>query len=401
MMAGVDCSEPSAAIEGRQCAYPARFARWLGDTYYGDDISRVKFQNRAQGGTTTAGALPQLALLISGGQGETPDLVIVDFGVNDRFEEQDWLSHETSRRGVGDGDNAGAKVFAATEALLRYILKAHSTTAVVIVDAYCERDISFSKRAHKKAALILGVPYITYSRLTRHGCNQQACGGKPCFRTPHPSFAVHEFVKVGLGLWWETFAWRLKCRTPQQVPSGAEAISFMLSEPPVAPRDLLLRYSVCERPLSVFDARSQHQENEQRGTVRGWQLALDNGRDDKAAWIASEDGSVVEFYLRFGQSPRIALVYTKGYDETFGEAEVSMSGSSAKYKLHGCCNNERVTQGELLVMNVGQTPMASGKSDSNSHGFGFGIQPFANATLRLKFIRSKSVKFSVSFLSSC
>lgn len=79
----------------------------------------------------------------------------------------------------------------------------------------------------------------------------------------------------------------------------------------MAPDDLVQRYRVCEHALSTFDARAMHQESNTRSTVRGWPLALDNGRDDRAAWMASEDGSIVEFDLNFGQSPRVALVYTK------------------------------------------------------------------------------------------
>ena len=409
MIAGIDCSEPSTdsskAIIGKQCSYPARFSRWLAETYYGADASKLKFINRALGGTTTAGALPQLSQLISQGGVEIPDLVIVDYGVNDRFEEQDWLDHGTYRKDVSIGNSAGDKVFAATEALLRYVLKTHPTAAIAMADGFCENSNSFSKRAHKKATFILGVPYITYSRLTRHGCNQVACGGKACLHTPHPPFPVHEHVKVGLSHWWKAFAWRLKCRSSQEPSlSQSEASSFMLSEPPMAPDGLVQRYKVCERSLSTFDARSIHHGNINYGSVRGWPLTLDNGREDRAAWTASGEGSTITFDLHFGQSPQVALVFTKGYDNTFGEAEVTMFGSSAKYYLQGCCNHEKVTQGELVVMNVGQSPVNSkgrGPFAFGARGYGFGIQPYANATLQLKFIRSKSTKFSVSFISSC
>lgn len=359
----------------------------------------MTFHNRAQGGTTTAGALPQLSQFISKGGMEVPDLVIIDFGVNDRFEEQDWANQATLDESSGNESNAGSKVFTATEALLRYILKSHPTTAVAFVDAFCEERTSFSKLAHKKAALLLGVPYITYSRLTRHGCNSKACGGKVCFRTPHPSYTVHEFVKVGLSQWWEAFAWRLKCREPKRNRHRAGSQSFMFSQPPMAPDDLVQRYRVCEHALSTFDACAMHQESDTRSTVRGWPLALDNGRDDRAAWMASEDGSIVEFDLNFGQSPRIALVYTKGYDGTFGNAEFFMSGSTMTYILDGCCNHEKVTQGELVVMNVGQRPKKAAKRDTREYGFG--IEPYSNATLSIKFVHSKSSKFSVSFVSSC
>jgi len=149
---------------GKACSYSARFARDLEATYQGGGGGGgggggrggpvgVTYRNLAMGGTTTAGALPQLPLLLAGGDGPAgratgrqagPDLVLVDFSVNDRFEEQDWVEAAVSRAGSssdsstggGGGDgaagfDAGAKVFAATEALLRHVLAAHPNTAIV------------------------------------------------------------------------------------------------------------------------------------------------------------------------------------------------------------------------------------------------------------------------------
>ena len=39
MMAGVNCADRAASVSGRECSYPARFARWLGEAYYGTDSS--------------------------------------------------------------------------------------------------------------------------------------------------------------------------------------------------------------------------------------------------------------------------------------------------------------------------------------------------------------------------
>ena len=176
MAAGVDCIDRPAAVggnsggggggggsenplfAGKACSYSARFARDLEATYQGGGGGGggpvgVTYRNLAMGGTTTAGALPQLPLLLAGGDGPAgratgrqagPDLVLVDFSVNDRFEEQDWVEAAVSRAGSssdsstggGGGDgaagfDAGAKVFAATEALLRHVLAAHPNTAIV------------------------------------------------------------------------------------------------------------------------------------------------------------------------------------------------------------------------------------------------------------------------------
>jgi len=69
MMAGVDCVD--GEYTGRSCSYSARFARSLRDQYSQSCKnsslagSCVQYFNHASGGTTTAGNLPQLPVLIS------------------------------------------------------------------------------------------------------------------------------------------------------------------------------------------------------------------------------------------------------------------------------------------------------------------------------------------------
>ena len=114
--------------------------------------------------------------------------------------------------------------------------------------------------------------------------------------------------------------------------------------------------------------------------------------------------------LLFGRMGSFALqVYTRGYDDTFGAVEISMPGapgvfSGQRFLLHGCCNRNHVTQGELLVLNVGQavaTKSGTRLQPENTGMHGFGIPPHTNATLRLMFVKDKYEKFAVKFLSSC
>ena len=63
----------------------------------------------------------------------------------------------------------------------------------------------------------------------------------------------------------------------------------------------------------------------------------------------------------------------------------------------------QVTQGELVVMNVGQDAMTydATKPAMDGGGMGFGVPPHSNRTLALRFIRGGQRKFALRFVSSC
>ena len=87
---------------GKACAYPAYFARWLAAR----SAASVELENRAAGGMTSATALPVLGSLVRPLHGQnSPDLVLVDFGMNNAWSEL-----------------TAADVFGATEAQLRVLL---------------------------------------------------------------------------------------------------------------------------------------------------------------------------------------------------------------------------------------------------------------------------------------
>ena len=359
MMAGVDCVDKDTGASGKACAYSARFADSLAERYYGatsrpGDFPKVAFHNRAAGGTTTAGALPQLPIMAS-----RADLVIVDFAVNDRFEVQDWathLMHSASR--MGEDTDAGDKVFAATEAMLRFLQGGRPAAsasvggegegggderslppAVLIVEGYCERD-SFSRRAHKRAAMIYGVPFVEYGALLEKGCHAAACGNskRGCQNTPHPPAFVHEYIKVGLEQWWQAFMWRIFCH--DAVFSGLSSpghhgiqgnkiqrqdlsppLPFMLAKGngALARERFASRFKVCSKELSVFDAKSipavrarssRSRDAEllprslQEPTVATgeWPLVASEAggmREDRAAWVTTIDGSALDFPMRW------------------------------------------------------------------------------------------------------
>ena len=157
MAAGIDCKDENLGTTGKQCSYSARFSGYLQKSY-----KNIIYHNRALGGTTTGSVLPQLNFVLTGHASNdpaavAPALVIIDFSVNDRWEEQDWAEPKRSKRETNISadvlSNKESKVFAATEILLRHVLLRYPMTSILLVEGFCE-PTSFSMRAHQKAALI-------------------------------------------------------------------------------------------------------------------------------------------------------------------------------------------------------------------------------------------------------
>ncbi|EGB02193.1 hypothetical protein AURANDRAFT_69111, partial [Aureococcus anophagefferens] len=127
----------------------------------GSPRPRLRVVSRARGGTTTASTLPFLEYLLAldGDGGGAPDLVLVDFSVNDARESQDWTTdidaETTAARPFGRGD----RVFAATEALLRFALVADASALLVVESQYYEAS---SLAAHRRAAARYGVAFVAY-----------------------------------------------------------------------------------------------------------------------------------------------------------------------------------------------------------------------------------------------
>ena len=85
MLAGIGCTPGSWT-----CAYPSRLAK-MWPTLEGQHAPKLRVISRARGGTTTASTLPFLEYLLALDEsGSAPDLILVDFSVNDACESQDW-----------------------------------------------------------------------------------------------------------------------------------------------------------------------------------------------------------------------------------------------------------------------------------------------------------------------
>jgi hypothetical protein len=389
MIVGVGCGN-----NPRECAYPSRFFRWLSNKHYGNDFG-IAYENRAIGGSTTAAVLPMLPILVADTKAgfsnisRGVDMVLIDFSINDAATNHNVLTIENVSYSQRD------RIFAAAEAGLRYILEYHPATAILMVDASCSPAVA---AAHESAAALYGIPYI------------KNCGTGRA----HVEANVHESIKNHLAEWWNAFSRRLQ---NQDLEALVLYPLVKLPTPPivaVTPAGLLEHFSVCPKPLTVYDAHTAYFNKgiAPRTTKGTWALELDRDRPDKASWTSRHHGSVLEFPLKFGPDPRIALIYTKGYDNTFGSVLLTVPGAPGNggkvgMRVYGCCDPNNVTQSELRVINAG-APRSVRRLDYNTrfhqdetHMEIFWLLPHSSATLRIEFIKDTYEKFNVKYVSSC
>ena len=131
----------------------------------------LDYVNRSQGGITASGMLPMLPSL-STVHGKAPDLLVIDYSINDLYFDQDQSARSSteqeSARGKSTQTNSGIveqfsvqqKVFAATEQLLRFLLEERPTTSILLVETPLCAGNQASKRAHKAASGRYSVSFI-------------------------------------------------------------------------------------------------------------------------------------------------------------------------------------------------------------------------------------------------
>ena len=406
MLVGMGCRDLNvsawASGPSRACSYPDRFANLLHDAHYSEENgSNVFYVNRATGGTTTAAALPMMDSLLTtdveAPTAEHPDLLLIDYSVNDQDLEQDAVhfGQDTRVTSATSGFTKYDEVYAANEQMLRHLSARAPDTAILIVEGSCvamvcakpgmdiaggcirrskqlvtEADPSgemSASRATKDAAMNYGVPYLPYPKLVSTCLNYGLVN--------HPGASAHKQIAGACYIWLCAFISRLVDDTP---PVGSHPA-------------LLERYAVCPKPRSLFDARSSVQLQGSDRPLGRWILGED--RPGKPGWMPQRAGDTIVFPLSFGMKPSITIVYTQGYTAEWGDVAVAMSTGLQNFSL-SAKHAERTTISTSLVLNVRQDVI----QDYDGGIKGFGILPGSNATLRLT---SRSGKFKVSLVSSC
>ena len=297
--------------------------------------------NLAQGGVTTASSLPGLGDLLRTPK-TPPDLLLIDYGMNDAYDSGFYQLHSAVTNTTAPAQDL---IFAATEAMLRYLAIEVPNTAVLVVESQCWSEATAIGRL--KAAARYGVAIAIYPSILGRPCEQADWGGVNIHVT-HPPDAGHDRIANALaGFLRETVQ---SCAA--NPPPAQGAMPSLGADPAIAER-----YAVCMRPLSRYDALAAWNGHETLIPVaaprNSWILYEE--RRGKVGWVTNTSGSTLRFELNFGASPRLTVVYVRGY-EGFGSAKMRVVGGNGKeVSLEGCCNAARVTQNEVKVIGVPRT----------------------------------------------
>jgi len=161
-------------------------------TLEGQHAPKLRVISRARGGTTTASTLPFLEYLLALDEsGSAPDLILVDFSVNDARESQDWTVDIGKEAAAAASFTRGDRVFAATEAFLRFALRKGSSALLLVESQYYEPE---SLDAHRAAASLYGVPFLAYGDCLVPPIVDAVAWGPPnsaVINWAHPPAATH------------------------------------------------------------------------------------------------------------------------------------------------------------------------------------------------------------------
>ena len=393
---GTGCFDSKHSEE--ECAYPARFARWM--RCHPAIGTNLGLANRARSGTTTAAALPLLPAMVRmyGDDGDAfiADWLIVDFSSNDAHFSHFYRPPSRQRRLEEQSSGTiSDPVVAATEVMLRYLIEEHPQLPLLLVESDCHSKTS--RIAHQMVAEHYGVPFVAYSEALREGegCSRNAWRFSEHSKV-HPTWHTHDVVAQMLALWWEAFTPSLRAGQKEESPPSVNERAF---GPHLTSSAARAQFAICRRPITVYDAHEASKANVQSMVVTsdGWELYED--RPKKPGWITSGPvGASINFNLTFGAAPRLVLLYEAGY-EGWGDVHLHIGARTtprgANYILvQGLrTGGDKVTQAELLTLEVG-TDSEGGR---NNHA----IKPFSTASLKVVFVSKPPLRFKLLHVSSC
>lgn len=379
MPAGMRCHNPRAFQTQSECAYPSGLARALSAftasarALEHREPANIAVANLCQGGVMTAAVLPMLpAILAELRREEAPDrseptaapgaepptLFLIDFSANDAAEYWD--------------PQRAAEAVAATEALVRFLLRNEPRFALLLCETYPALSPTLprvSSAAYERVSAHYGLAHVRYTNVIAEGQMRLAwhADGCPLLRTqppsqdalpsppstptvvqrgrngelllrdkcePHPFRPTHELIAHVVASSVLALGRALKCGGGAAA-ARASALSQIAA---ISPAELLARMAVCERPAAQYLARAAFESWARRASVvaadnraepiigagGGWRLYED--RPGKPGWIAEGPlGSTLAFPLRFGAVPQVAFAFLQGFDSSLGAVQLRVT----------------------------------------------------------------------------
>lgn len=365
--AGVDCVEHGINFTKtlKACAWSARLGLSHSQLY---PEKNFFFQNLAAGGSTISVGLPVLGTWLT----SKPDLLLVDFTVNDCAEIQTTLHplHSLYEAWILKAIDLG------------YGQKMAFLVSSALQNCRGTRDvIEFTAGLHD-------VPVFDYFDVAQCASTVSQLDLTTVYwdAGTHPSWKVHQAMSDMLSM----------ALLPYNSPKVNESFTNV-SE--IADLDF------CSAPVSMYDAFNPP-GNDLGIASTQWSLFED--RPGKPGWISSSSNATISFRIKFGEFPRLTVVWLRSYEQ-LGDTEMALNGR--RVRLPGLYSTTDVEHGLNISQSFMLTFQASHEvNQAESFGLtaglvGFGVLPFSEHDLIFSTSTETAVngwsKFKIIMISTC
>jgi GDSL-like Lipase/Acylhydrolase family len=357
--AGVDCRDDDGHTF-KDCAWSARLGKKLSSMFPG---KRIVVQNIASGGTTVSVALPMLGTWLL----TQPDLLLVDFIINDSWEAQ----------------RAGSNLMSLYEALIR---KCHSLGFfnLAFVNTCSAERCSKARSTISTAAAAHDVVVFDFAGVAR--CSETEGDASPEMfwdtTGAHPSWVVHERISTMIAL---KFSHQMRCEQ-----NGSQ---YFTSE------DALAALDFCTAPATLYSAFAPPASGVSTG---GWVLVED--RPGKPGWITTSNNATINFEIVFGSSAQLSVAWLRSY-EGLGDAQMTLNGRTVRLPgLYGPDEaGGRISQTFLLTFSAYHSVFQPELGLSGL--LGFNVLPKSRHTLTFstspELAQENISKFKIVSISTC
>ena len=396
--AGVDCA--NELVERKDCSWPGRFVDALRAIFR---ETKFVYTSHACGGWNHRASLASLPYWLL--SPPDSDLLLVDFHINDAIV----------------GASVPADFLEEAESMILEVRRLRPTLEILYVSSMCQPSGGVMNTIYKTITAAHAVPFVSYFDLVSAASYLRVPGeedAQPLGSGPmceeishfHPPWPIHQLIADTV-LGCLEASWAELCERPAAA-NGSKTLSLPSR----------LKSVSCEVPVVFLSAQREWERALSGGKgsppptairASGWDLVED--RANKPGWVASSPASWIEFDVRFGAHPRLAITYLQSYAGLGAAVGRFLSQPGRTFTLDGLYDlmdpqlAQRVSQTTYLMMEVESKFFhADLVTDKKPHGLigalGFSFPPFHSDTIRFEAAPNREPgahKFKIISLTAC
>jgi hypothetical protein len=336
--AGVNCNDGINQL--KECAWSARYKSWLQAKC---PTAQVILDNQASGGTTTSASLPSLNLWLA----TNPDIVFVDFIVNDSFEAQ---------------ENA-QNLLAIYESLILQVRHIQKPIFLAFLISCALERCSSVRDIIFWVSTVHDVGIVSYYDVAHCAAHLSGTNVSLFWDTTgtHPSWKVHQLMA-------DTLAY----------VTAFHSFTEGKANTTLAYTEVLENLNSCMSPMSLYIARSPPLIGI---TSNGWHLEED--RPGKPGWITYSNSSSITYDVCFGEHPRLMVTWLRSY-EGLGNVRMTLNGKNVLLPglWTSSMDQSHVSQAFMHTFQVQRNELQVELGLSGV--LGFSIPPHTNHTLKFE-----------------